>query len=42
MIWFAFKGIAKDSSLLLNLASIPHKKEEQENLPLDQIEYDWN
>lgn len=42
MIWFAFEGIAKDSSLLLNLASIPHKKEEQENLPLDQIEFDWN
>ena len=42
MIWFAFEGIAKDSSLLLNLASIPHKKEEQENLPLDQIKFDWN
>ena len=42
MIWFAFEGIAEESSLLLNLASIPHKKEEQENLPLDEFKYDWN
>ena len=42
MIWFAFEGITKESSLLLNLASIPHRKEEQENLPLDEIRYKWN
>ena len=42
MIWFAFEGIAKESSLLLNLASIPHRKEEQENLSLDEIRYKWN
>ena len=42
MIWFAFAGIAKESSLLLNLASIPHRKEEQENLSLDEIRYKWN
>ena len=42
MMWFAFEGIAKESSLLLNLASIPHRKEEQENLPLDEIRYKWN
>ena len=42
MIWFAFEGIAKESSLLLNLASIPHRKEEQENLSLDEIGYKWN
>ena len=42
MIWFAFEGIAKDSSLLLNLASISHRKEEQENLPLDEIRFKWN
>ena len=41
MIWFAFEGIAKDSSLLLNLASISHRKEEQENLPLDEIRFKW-
>ena len=42
MIWFAFEGIAKESSLLLNLASIPHRKEEQENLSLDEIRHKWN
>ena len=42
MIWFAFEGIAKESSLLLNLASIPHRKKEQENLSLDEIRYKWN
>lgn len=42
MIWFAFEGIAKESSFLLNLASIPHRKEEQENLSLDEIRYKWN
>ena len=42
MIWFAFEGIAKESSLLLNLASISHRKEEQENLSLDEIRYKWN
>ena len=42
MIWFAFGGLAEESSLLLNVASIPHRREEQENLLLDEIRYKWD
>lgn len=42
MIWFAFGGLAEESSLLLNVASIPHRREEQENLLLDDIRYKWD
>ena len=33
-IWMAFKGVAKELNMLLNIASIPHDPEEAENLPL--------
>jgi len=33
-IWMAFKGVAKELNMLLNIASIPHDPEEAENLSL--------
>lgn len=38
--WFAFKGIKKEN-IVLNLASIEHDPDEQKNLELDKINYDW-
>ena len=39
--WFAFKGIEKPFSLVLNIASIIHDRDEVESLDLNQVEYDW-
>lgn len=43
-LWYSFKGIGKEYSLLANIINFPHSKEEAENLPLDtkEIPYDWN
>lgn len=43
-IWMGFKGIGKDTNLLLNIASIPHDPEEADNLPIvnNLFEYDWS
>lgn len=36
-VWVAFKGISKETSLILNLASIEHDPQESENRELDSI-----
>lgn len=41
-IWLAFKGIAKNSSLILNLASIEHDQNEMKKLDLENISYKWD
>jgi dTDP-4-dehydrorhamnose 3,5-epimerase len=40
-IWFAFRGIADPSSLIMNLADIPHDPTEINRKDLDQIYFDW-
>lgn len=40
-IWFGFKGISEQSSLVLNLADIPHEPNEVERLSFLDINYDW-
>jgi dTDP-4-dehydrorhamnose 3,5-epimerase len=40
-IWFAFKGLENPSSLLLNIADIPHDPNEIERKDLSQINYKW-
>jgi dTDP-4-dehydrorhamnose 3,5-epimerase len=40
-IWFAFKGTATSTSLIVNLADIQHDPEEVERMELEQIPFDW-
>ncbi len=41
-LWFAFKGIAKKTSLILNIASIEHDQNEMKKLNLEDISYKWD
>lgn len=36
-VWVAFEGLSKESSLILNIASIEHDPEESENRELESI-----
>ncbi len=42
-IWMGFQGLSKEVNLLLNIADIKHDPDEQENVPMDelQINYNW-
>ena len=42
MIWMGFQGLEEGLSLLLNIASIPHSKLEEEHKELDEIYFDWS
>lgn len=41
MVWFGFVGCGDHSSILLNIASIPHVKEECDRRPVNDIVFDW-
>jgi dTDP-4-dehydrorhamnose 3,5-epimerase len=41
-IWFAFQGLGKNKSLVLNIANISHDPNEIDRLPLTEIDYVWN
>jgi dTDP-4-dehydrorhamnose 3,5-epimerase len=41
-VWFGFKGLDANQSLVLNIASIAHDANEVERLALTDINYDWN
>ena len=41
-VWFGFKGLATQPSLVLNIASIPHSPDEVERLPVADLPYDWS
>ncbi len=41
MVWFAFQGMAKTESILLNIASIPHNTKEVETQPLEKFNFHW-
>ena len=40
-LWFAFKGIGRDSNLVLNIADIEHDPSEMGRLELNKIDYSW-
>ena len=42
MLWFAFQGMDKKDSLLLNIANISHDPKEVDLKDLDSIKYDWS
>ncbi len=41
-IWFGFKGISQSSSLVLNVASIPHNPNEVNRKNIDDIKFNWS
>jgi dTDP-4-dehydrorhamnose 3,5-epimerase len=40
-IWFAFKGISKTKSLVLNFANISHKSDTIKKMSLNKIKFNW-
>lgn len=41
-IWFGFQGVHECSSLVLNLADIPHNAKEVERRNVEEISYKWD
>ena len=42
MIWVGFQGLAKETSLVLNIANIEHSPDEVEHRNLDEIDFNWH
>ena len=42
MVWVGFQGISRESSMLLNIANIPHIPEESDKKEISEIIYDWS
>lgn len=42
MTWIGFQGLAKGESMVLNISNIPHDPNEQENIEIEKINYDWS
>ena len=40
-IWFGFKGLAKEESLIMNLSTIEHVPDEVDTLKRETINYKW-
>tara|TARA_B100001250_G_scaffold118554_2_gene100656 strand:+ start:5070 stop:5513 length:444 start_codon:yes stop_codon:yes gene_type:complete len=40
-IWFAFQGLSRKESIIINFANITHTKNEVQNLNIDKINYKW-
>jgi len=40
-IWFGFKGIAKEPSLILNISNILHDNNEVERKDIKEIKFNW-
>ena len=40
-LWVAFKGLSKNSNIVLNIANIQHNPMESINKELFEIKYDW-
>ena len=40
-VWFGFRGLVEQHSLIVNLANILHDPSEVDRLPVDAISYDW-
>jgi dTDP-4-dehydrorhamnose 3,5-epimerase len=42
MVWVGFQALGKTSSLLLNIADIPHSTEEIDQKNLNEFDFDWS
>ena len=40
-VWFAFQGIYKSDSLILNMSNMVHDDKEEVKIPLKNIKYNW-
>lgn len=40
-LWMGFQGLSSTTNMLLNIANIPHKKEEADRKDTIEIDYDW-
>ncbi len=41
LIWFGFKGLSKQESILCNFSNILHDPDESEELKLNELKFDW-
>jgi dTDP-4-dehydrorhamnose 3,5-epimerase len=41
MVWLGFQGLDKDTSVVLNMASIRHDPNESERKAVEEIKFDW-
>jgi dTDP-4-dehydrorhamnose 3,5-epimerase len=39
-LWVAFRGLGR-YNLIINIANIPHNPDEAENIPLEEMVYEW-
>ena len=42
MVWMGFQGMGGKSSILLNVASVPHNPEESDRKEVGEIEFNWS
>ncbi len=42
MVWMGFQGMDRDTSMLLNVASIPHVSSESDKKTINEIIFDWS
>jgi dTDP-4-dehydrorhamnose 3,5-epimerase len=40
-VWFGFQGLGQTSSLILNVANLPHDPKEVERLSINELDYNW-
>ena len=40
-LWFGFKGLSSEESIILNISNMMHSDEEVERKKTNDIEYDW-
>ncbi len=41
MVWVGFQGLDKNTSIILNIASVEHSPEEVDQQELDKIKFSW-
>lgn len=41
-IWFGFKGLSSEESLILNIADIKHDEGEVDRMKIEDINFDWS
>jgi dTDP-4-dehydrorhamnose 3,5-epimerase len=42
MIWMGFQCVDEKTSIVLNIANIPHSQKEQDAKSIEEIEFDWS
>lgn len=42
MIWLGFQSVSKETSILLNISSIPHDPEEVDRKSIEEVDFFWS